>query len=149
MANKLSSVSTSSIRERQFVALREELLGPRGNDAAHETVQNPKFEYVTGVLEPVSFKRILPGGFGSIDLVGLKDQKKAEEDSGDDTDDFDISSKLLHPLGLPKSIGISFMLDKDKTTLDFCAIFARYFTKYYVNYHNPNYFTPISQDVLW
>jgi hypothetical protein len=92
---------------------------------------------VTGVLEPVSFKRILPGGFGSIDLAGLKEQKKAEEDSDDDTEDFDISSKLLHPLGLPKSIGISFILDKEKTTLDFCVTFARYFIKNNVSKRNP------------
>ena len=129
--------STSSIRERQFVALREELLGPRGKDASYETVQNPKFEYVTGVLEPVNFQRILPGGFGSIDLKGLKEEKNAEEDNADDIDDFDISSKLLHPLGLPKSIGISFILDKEKTTLDFCAIFARYYTKNNLRQRNP------------
>ncbi len=131
------STNPNSIRERQFVALREELLGPRGKDAAYETIQNPKFEYVTGVLEPVNFNRILPGAFGSIDLEGLKKQKSAEEDSDDDIDDFDISSKLLHPLGLPKSIGISFILDKEKTNLDFCAIFARYFTKNNVRQRNP------------
>jgi len=79
----------------------------------------------------------LPGGFGSIDLEGLKKQNSAEEDNDDDTDDFDISSKLLHPLGLPKSIGISFILDKDKTDLDFCATFARYFIKNNLRQRNP------------
>ena len=143
---------TNSIRERQFIALREELLGPRGKDGSYETIKNPKFEYVTGILEPAEFQRILPGDFGSIDLKGMKEQKNipdnADDDTGDDTDDFDdfdISSKLLHPLGLPKSIGISFILDKKKTTLNFCVIFARYFTQNNLKQRKP--FVFIKKDI--
>jgi len=115
-----------SVREKEYTELRKNLLGPR--DGHDENIEKPKIDYVTGILEPVRFKRRLPDGFGNFDLGSFSDGKKADIDSepDDDIEDFEISSKMLHPLAFPKSMGISFIVDKTKTNLNFCATFARY-----------------------
>lgn len=115
-----------SIRARQFIALREEVLGPRGNNAAYEENDNPKSSYVTGVLAPHGLRQPMPASLGKIDISGSRPFKSAEEENDDNVSDFDISTKLLHPLALPKSIGISFVLEDGKTGLDFCVSFAKY-----------------------
>lgn len=121
-----SAKISGSLREQQYLTLRKEILGPR--DGFDENIEEPKTDYVTGVLQPVELKRNLPSGFGVIDLGNFttKASSDIDTDSDDEIDDFEVTSKLLHPLDLPKSMGISFILDKSKTKFDFCVTFARY-----------------------
>lgn len=71
----------------------------------------------------------MPLGFSNFDLGNFSPVEKFSDDteSGTADSDFEISSKLLHPLSFPKSMGISFVLDGTKTKFNFCATFSRYF----------------------
>jgi hypothetical protein len=118
-----------STREQLYHSLVAELLGPR--TTVDEIIEDdPRDEYVTGVLEPKSVKR--EGGlldYGIPDISGFVPGNEGEEDSDEISDYFDTSpvSTTLHPLARPKTMGISFLISsKAKPVVDLCITWARY-----------------------
>jgi len=91
------------------IALREELLGPRGGAFEHLDI-DPKSEYMVGVLEPKDYVR------GALAFYGRSDFQTIEAGVGEDDD---ITSEVepaghgfqLDPRALPKTMGISFLVD--------------------------------------
>jgi len=107
------------------VAISKELLGPR--EGAYELIPvNPKGEYLIGLLEPKDYFR------GALAFYGRSDFQTVE--SGTSEDD-DIAEEMepavlgfqLDPRALPKSIGISFVIDRNGSPfVGLCATWARY-----------------------
>ena len=121
-------------RKEFYISLIRELLGPRGG--SHEVMEiDPRDEYVVGILEPKDYVR------GSIEEYSNSDLKREvpsdkgalrggefEEDSTDDTevDQFD-TLPVLDPKALPKSMGISFVIETpDNPLINICVTWARY-----------------------
>jgi len=107
------------------IALREELLGPRGGAFEHLDI-DPKSEYMVGVLEPKDYVR------GALAFYGRSDFQTIEAGVGEDDD---ITSEVepaghgfqLDPRALPKTMGISFLVDgKAAPFIALCATWARY-----------------------
>ena len=106
-------------------ALFNELLGPRNGPNEHID-NDPKGEYIVGLLEPKDFIRGALVFYGRSDFqtieagVGEDDDTLSENDSGE----FDLQ---LDPRALPKSMGISFIVKKTTNpTVALCATWARY-----------------------
>jgi len=108
-----------------IIALSKELLGPR--DGAFEEIDiDPKGEYLIGVLEPKDYVR------GVLAFYGRSDFQTVEAGVGEDDDvpEEVEPSKFgfqLDPRALPKSMGISFLVDGNGAPLiALCATWARY-----------------------
>ena len=121
-------------REHVLIALVEEVLGPR--DGPQEVLpadQDPRAEYITGVLAPASAQR-------PPDDIESEPDDLAEEAGGHDPqEDSDsqgvvvaqgILSPALDPKALPSSIGLSFTLSSPEQSpeIEICATWARYQT---------------------
>jgi len=114
-----------SVRQQEYTLLIKEILGPR--DGSSEIMnQDPRSEYITGILEPKDYDR--PGDdFGNSDIGTYISQEDGEEDSSEQSDDFDIQPKYFDPRALPKSLGLSFVIESlEKPLIDICATWARY-----------------------
>ena len=107
------------------VALSKELLGPR-EGPKERMVENPRNEYVVGVLEPQDFVR------GELGFYGRPDFQTVEKGVGEDDDVAeDVEPALfglrLDPRALPKTMGISFVVDgRGRSLIGLCATWARY-----------------------
>jgi len=117
-----------SARDRTIIALSKELLGPRGG-AFEQIAVDPKGEYLVGVLEPKDYVR------GALAFYGRSDFQTIEAGAGEDDD---VAEEMepselglqLDPRALPKSIGISFVIDgKGAPFIGLCATWARYVRK--------------------
>jgi len=112
-------------RNLMVIALRKELLGPRGG--SFEYIDgDPRSEYLVGVLEPKDYIR------GAFAFYGRSDIQTIEAGVGEDDD---VSSEVepaelglqLDPRALPKTMGISFMVDGNASPfIALCATWARY-----------------------
>ena len=121
-------------REHILVALVEEVLGPRhGPQEILPADQDPRAEYITGVLAPVSAQR------PPDDIESEPDDIVEEAGSHDPQEDQDsqgvvvvpgILSPALDPKALPSSIGLSFTLSSPEQApeIEICATWARYQT---------------------
>jgi hypothetical protein len=107
------------------MALRNELLGPRIGHK--ETLENdPKEEYVVGVLEPKDFKRGALAFYGRSDFA-RNETGEGEESEMADENEFSEFGFIADPRALPKSMGISFVVNKNSgTEISVCATWARY-----------------------
>ena len=116
-----------SVREHLYSSLVKELLGPRtGVDEIME--ENPRNEYMTGILEPKDFQHGALQDYSVSDIGTYASEDEGEEDRNERPNDFDLYPYIgLHPLALPKSMGISFVISSESTPIiDFCVTWARY-----------------------
>lgn len=115
-------------REHILIALVEEVLGPR--DGISETLaetENPRDEYITGVLAPAQASR-------EVDNIDADYEDFIEEISSEEDQDSQGAvvvpgtfSPALNPKELPRSIGISFSVEFEKTPeIEVCCTWARY-----------------------
>lgn len=117
-----------SERERVLIALVEEVLGPRaGPFEILPEEQNPRDEYVTGVLEPAHAHR--PPDDIDADVDEVIEEATSEEDQ--DSRHVIISgvfSPALDPKAQPRSIGLSFTVEAagPSPQIEVCATWARY-----------------------
>ena len=119
-------------REHILVALVEEVLGPRnGPDEILPTTEDPRTEYVTGVLAPVSALR------PPDDIESEPDDVAEEVSTSDPHEDQAqrsvtigpmLVSPALDPKALPSSIGLSFTLSAAELLpeIEVCCTWARY-----------------------
>lgn len=115
-----------SARDRLYISMVKELLGPRG-DSSEVMDRDPRDEYVTGILEPQDYDRGLIENYGNSDIGMFVAEEEHEEDDTDRSNDFEISPANLDARALPKSMGLSFVINSDKKPLiDFCVTWARY-----------------------
>ncbi|MFT4053849.1 MAG: DISARM system helicase DrmA [Novosphingobium sp.] len=114
------------LRATTLVDLSSELLGPR-NGPFELMVDDPRSEYVTGVLRPEPL-----GGTDHADVDG--DAPELIGDVGGREEDLDDAafvgtvppSPSIDPRQPPRSLGLSFVLDGDLPRLRVCATWARY-----------------------
>lgn len=142
------------IRDELVISLVQEVLGPRGG--LYETLpreQDPRYEYITGVLRPRHAKRNPAeeepeiSGIANIDDGrGLSSDEEEEEDqplliTG-------VVSPALDPQSLPSSFGLSFVISsRGVPSFRVCATWARYLRDQMDNWkRKPKYYLsdPIS-----
>jgi hypothetical protein len=129
------SVQPLSIRTRVVRSVYQQLIGPRGG--IEETLKNPDFEYVAGVLEPKDYEIELieespEQQFSSVQQSSEVDQTSVKEvDDLEQQDDLGSPSILpeggLDPRSRPKSLGVSFCIAGKNPKIDLCITYARYF----------------------
>jgi len=121
--------------------LRSELLGPRNNDPYEKLGQDPRSEYVTGVLEPSTYIRSPLHFYSSVDFrVETDNQLDPDDDSTENEYDQMTGIGSLDPRALPKSIGISFVVPKGLEILsDILCTWARYLKKDQEWIRHPDY----------
>ena len=124
--------ATMAEREHILIALVEEVLGPRyGPDEVLPANQDPRAEYITGVLAPASAQRP-PDDIESepddvIEEVGRHDPQEDNDSQGVVVAP-EMLSPALDPKALPSSIGLSFTLRSPDQApeIEICATWARY-----------------------
>ena len=118
-----------STRDEILIDLVKEVLGPR--DGSYEILpadQEPRDEYITGVLAPANAPR--PPDDIEADIDEVIEETSSEEDQ--DTQGYvvvpGVFSPALDPKSLPRSIGLSFTVETDGGTpeIEICATWARY-----------------------
>ena len=81
---------------------------------------------MVGVLEPKDFKRGAFAFYGRSDLA-RNENGNGEESELEQENEFSEFGFIADPRALPKSIGISFMVDKNSgNEINICATWARY-----------------------
>jgi hypothetical protein len=114
-----------SARDRVIIALSKELLGPRGGAFEQITV-DPKGEYLVGVLEPKDYVRGAFAFYGRSDFQTLEAGIGEDDDVAEEMEPAELGLQL-DPRALPKSMGISFVIDGNGVPLiGLCATWARY-----------------------
>lgn len=121
--------------------LCKEILGPRDGPNERLFARNgnappdPSDEYVVGVLEPKDIKRSALAHFGRSTFISSQDINRMDvsEKTSDEDEDCNCESASaeitpeLDPRALPKSIGLSFVVDGEGPLgISFCATWARY-----------------------
>jgi len=118
-----------SARDHILIALVKEVLGPR--DGPYEILpenQDPRDEYITGVLAPA--RAPLPPDEIDADIDQVIEETSSEEDQ--DTQGYVVVpgtfSPALDPKALPRSIGLSFTVEASDgpPQIEVCATWARY-----------------------
>lgn len=117
------------LRSQALVELVAEVLGPR--DGPRELMlEDPRNEYVTGVLRPEPPAGASPPSddLDNADLILGGGADDAGED--DDNDAVVVGavpvSPSIDPTQLPRSIGLSFMVNGEAPTMRLCCTWARY-----------------------
>ena len=117
-----------SARTSLVITLRNEVFGPR-NGCAEILKDDPKGQYVLGVLEPKSFTRGALAFYGRSD-IGRRDFGEGVDDDSADEDEFSPVGFIADPRALPKSMGLSFIVKANSgTVISVCATWARYTQK--------------------
>jgi hypothetical protein len=146
-----------SERDQLVIDLVKEVLGPR--NGPHETLpsnQDPRDEYITGVLAPAQSVR--PSDDIEADIEEVIEETSSEEDQ--DNQGYavvpGIFSPALDPKALPRSIGLSFTLTANNYVpqIEVCATWARYQANTNGDWQRvPGYFLtgkiPADQDREW
>jgi len=107
------------------ISLSKELLGPR-KGPRERIAENPRGEYLVGVLEPKDFAR------GALDFYGRPDFQTVEAGVAEDDDVAEEAEPALlglrlDPRALPKTVGISFVVNaRRRPLIGLCATWARY-----------------------
>jgi hypothetical protein len=112
-----------------LTALCREVLGPRGgpNEIMPEE-QDPRSEYITGILEPVTATSLEDRGEDDVDEIIEETSSEEDQDSQGYVASPGVFSPALDPKALPHSIGLSFTLEADTTPqIEICATWARYY----------------------
>jgi hypothetical protein len=128
-------------RDEMVIALVKEILGPR--HGPFETLpfdQNPRSEYVAGVLAPARAVRPPEDVDADVDELPITGsdtdgRREPETLTGDDDEDDTgavavpgVFSPALNPKDLPRTIGLSFTVEAadGRPRLEVCATWARY-----------------------
>jgi hypothetical protein len=128
------------VRDILVTRLCKEILGPRNGPRelflgkGDNPPPNPADEYVVGVLEPKGTQRsalahVTRSFFSNQEVIRMDDSEKIideEEDCNCESEPAEITPEL-DPRALPKSIGLSFVLNgTDQLKISFCITWARY-----------------------
>ncbi|MCD9186334.1 MAG: DISARM system helicase DrmA [Pyrinomonadaceae bacterium] len=116
-------------RTELVIDLVKEVLGPRNGSAEILPVnQDPRDEFITGVLSPVD--SLPPQDDIESDIDSIVEEEYAEEDNNSDGIIVMPSSvsPALDPKALPHSLGISFTVETDDNMpeIEICSTWARY-----------------------
>jgi hypothetical protein len=112
-------------RNLMVIALREELLGPRGGAFEHIDT-DPRSKYLVGVLEPKDYVRGAFAFYGRPDIQTIEAGVGEDDDVVSEVEPTELSFQL-DPRALPKTMGISFIVDgKAAPFIALCATWARY-----------------------
>lgn len=116
-------------RDQMLIALVREVLGPRnGSNEILPEEQDPRSEYITGVLEPVSASTIEDRLEDTVDEVIEETSSEEDQDSQGYVASPGVFSPALDPKALPRSIGLSFTLEAATIPqIEICATWARYY----------------------
>ena len=132
-----------SERDHILIALVKEVLGPRcGPYEILLQNQDPRDEYITGVLAPAMSPQPLDDIDADVDQV--IEETSSEEDQ--DTQSYlvvpGVFSPALNPKALPRSIGMSFTVEANNSPpqIEICATWARYQTHQNGWQRRPEYF---------
>jgi len=116
-------------RDQMLIALVREVLGPR--DGPHEILpeeQDPRVEYITGVLEPVSASSAEERIEDNIDEVVEETSGEEDQDTQGYVGSPGVFSPALDPKALPRSIGLSFTVEANSNPrIEVCVTWARYY----------------------
>lgn len=123
-------------RDSILIALIQEVLGPRnGPYEILPAAQDPRNEYITGVLAPAQLRQP-PEELTALQEEELVDiDEEFEEASSEEDQDIQgftavpgVFSPALDPKSSPRSIGLSFTVEGDAHTpaIEVCATWARY-----------------------
>jgi len=121
-----------SEREIILIALVKEVLGPRnGNNEILPADQNPRDEFITGILAPAKAPQDTENIEGEFEDIGEEvEYISDEEDQGSQGYAAipGIFSPALNPKELPRSIGLSFTVEANNNNpqIEICATWARY-----------------------
>src|SRR5678815_520422 len=111
-------------------ALIKEVLGPRaGSRELLPLNQDPRDEYITGVLAPRSAGRPEDDVDGDVDDIGEEVTSEEDEDTTGNVVAPSGLSPALDPKSLPRSAGLSFILETEHENpeIELCATWARYY----------------------
>ena len=117
-------------RNDLLIALVKEVLGPR--DGPHEVLpedDDPRTEYITGVLAPAESSRQPDAIEEDIDEVIEETSSEEDQDTQGYVGTPGVFSPALDPKALPRSIGISFTIAASSAhpQAEVCATWARYY----------------------
>src|SRR5438105_3607851 len=122
-----------SERDRLFQALRAELLGPRGGSREQlPDSQDPRDEYITGVLAPQRSTREIEADERV--LPSMADEERTSDELVEQDDESEeilppsfVASPSLDPRSLPSSLGLSFIVSGGApATIRLLFTWARY-----------------------
>jgi hypothetical protein len=116
-------------RDQMLIALVQEVLGPRyGQNEILPEEQDPRTEYITGVLEPASASTIEDRPEDTVDEIIEETSSEEDQDTQGYVATPGVFSPALDPKALPRSIGISFTLESESLPrIEVCATWARYY----------------------
>jgi len=118
-----------NVRDALLIALVKEVLGPReGPREILPEEEDPRQEYITGVLEPRNARSQDERVEDNVDEVIEETSSEEDQQAQGYVAATGILSPALDPRALPRSIGISFTLEagSDDPTIKICATWARY-----------------------
>lgn len=117
-------------RNDLLIELCREILGPRSgiNEILPEE-QDPRIEYISGVLEPAAASSTEERIEDSVDEIIEETSSEEDQDSQGYVASPGVFSPALDPKALPRSIGISFTVETERSTpqIEICATWARYY----------------------
>lgn len=118
-----------NVRDALLIALVKEVLGPR--DGPRESLpeeDDPRQEYITGVLEPRNARSQEARIEDNVDEVIEETSSEEDQQAQGYVAATGIFSPALDPRALPRSIGVSFTLEAESgdPTIEICATWARY-----------------------
>jgi hypothetical protein len=132
-AQKAMVIGIMSLRDNLVLRLVRLLHGPQGGPAeVLPADRNPADEYITGILAPRPDPNAAAAG-PVHDIDGDADTIEGDVDSDEDEDDPAVIaagsafSPALDPRSLPRSIGLTFVVEADEPQINICATYARYF----------------------
>ena len=118
-----------NIRDELLTALVRETLGPRNGPKEILPAENdPRQEYITGVLEPRNARTQDDRIEDQVDSVIEETSSDEDQDNQGYVAATGMFSPALDPRALPRSIGLSFTLEAEQgePSIEICATWARY-----------------------
>lgn len=118
-----------NVRDALLIALVKEVLGPRnGPRESLPEEDDPRQEYITGVLEPRNARSQEERVEDNVDEVIEETSSEEDQQAQGYVAATGIFSPALDPRALPRSIGLSFTLEAGggDPTIEICATWARY-----------------------
>ncbi|MEP0805411.1 MAG: helicase [Chloroflexota bacterium] len=137
-------------RNDMLIALYREVIGPRnGPNEILPEEQDPRTEYITGVLEPVTASSTDERIEDNIDEIIEETSSEEDQDSQGYVASPGVFAPALDPKALPRSIGVSFTLEAEDgiPQIEVCATWSRYYLEQDGWHRNPSGYLSGSLDV--
>lgn len=118
-----------NIRDELLTALVRETLGPRNGPQETLSAENdPRQEYITGILEPRNARTQDDRIEDQVDSVIEETSSDEDQDNQGYVAATGMFSPALDPRALPRSIGLSFTVEaaQSEPSIEICATWARY-----------------------